>query len=210
MMVVQVSSKRKGSVYWIFALLFVLFFILAIFGFAADSGVGGAFCCLSIIFGIIAETSWASDKGQQVLVIQQQPQYVPVVQQQYFPAPQQVRAPVMPPPVNRVAAPVQQSPRTQQKSAAMWAADARNLELARNWEDAAEAYQKAGMFAEAGRIRQAHLEKEEQAMVQIGQVGNTVLNDSVMVAESTPKTCASCGNVSDPSWKICPHCSNPL
>jgi uncharacterized OB-fold protein len=47
-------------------------------------------------------------------------------------------------------------------------------------------------------------------MVQIGQVGNTVLNDSVMIAESTPKTCASCGNVSEPSWKICPHCSNPL
>jgi len=47
-------------------------------------------------------------------------------------------------------------------------------------------------------------------MVQIGQVGNTVLNDSVMIADNSQKTCGNCGNVAEPTWKICPHCSSQL
>ena len=162
---------------------------------------GGFICCCSVIFAISALST--KDINHQVVVIQQPQQYVPVIQQ--------VRT-VVQPPAPRYSPPpqIQQSrPALQQKSKQAWAAEARNLELARNWEDAADAYQEAGMFSEAGRIRQEHLE-QSQPMVQIGQVGNTVLNDSVMIAESTTKTCASCGNVPDPSWKICPHCSNPL
>jgi hypothetical protein len=150
---------------------------------------GGVMCCCSLIFAISALST--KNDTQRVVVVQQQPQYVPIIQQQARPA----------------------SPRTGPSSLGktpnQWITEAKNLELARNWEGAADAYQKAGMYEEAGRIRQEHLE-QNQPVVQIGHVGNTVLNDSVMIAESTPKTCASCGNVSEPSWKICPHCSNPL
>ena len=154
---------------------------------------GAIMCCCSLIFAISALST--KNDTQRVVVVQQQPQYIPVVQQVI----QQPKAAPRPNPPASIA----------MKTKERWVAEAKNLELARNWEGAADAYQKAGMFSEAGRIRQEHLE-QSQPMVQIGHVGNTVLNDSVMIAESTPKTCASCGNVSEPSWKICPHCSNPL
>ena len=161
-----------------------------------DPGVagicGGIMCLCSLIFAISALST--KNDTQRVVVVQQQPQYVPVVQQVI----QQPRPTTRP---NPPAAPI--------KNKTMWIAEAKNLELARNWEAAADAYQKAGMYAEAGRIRQEHLE-QNQPVVQIGQVGNTVLNDSVMIAESTQKKCVNCGNVAEPSWKICPHCSSQL
>ena len=153
---------------------------------------GAIMCCCSLIFAISALST--KNDTQRVVVVQQQPQYVPIIQQVI----QQPRPTTRPNP-----------PAATIKNKTMWIAEARNLELARNWEGAADAYQKAGMYEEAGRIRQEHLE-QSQPVVQIGHVGNTVLNDSVMIAESTPKTCTSCGNISEPAWKICPHCSNPL
>tara|TARA_B110000495_G_scaffold3618_1_gene2716 strand:+ start:477 stop:1265 length:789 start_codon:yes stop_codon:yes gene_type:complete len=165
---------------------------------------GGAMCCFSLIFAISALST--KNDTQRIVVVQQQPQYVPVIQPQYIPVPQQVRVPIAPP-LAQQAIPSASTGAVKTKQ--MWAAEAQNLVLARNWEGAAEAYQKAGMFSEAGQIRQAHLEKS-QPMVQIGQVGNTVLNDSVMIADNTPKSCAGCGITADPSWKICPHCSTHL
>tara|TARA_B100000767_G_scaffold264683_1_gene279866 strand:- start:6043 stop:6792 length:750 start_codon:yes stop_codon:yes gene_type:complete len=153
---------------------------------------GGIMCLCSLIYAISALST--KNDTQRVVVVQQQPQYVPVVQQVI----QQPRPTTKPNP-----------PATPIKNKSMWAAEARNLELARNWEAAADAYQKAGMYAEAGRIRKEHLE-QNQPVVQIGQVGNTVLNDSVMIAESTQKKCVNCGNVAEASWKICPHCSSQL
>ena len=165
---------------------------------------GAIMCCCSLIFAISALST--KNDTQRIVVVQQQPQYVPVIQPQYIPVPQQVRVPIAPP-LAQQAIPSASTGAVKTKQ--MWAAEAQNLVLARNWEGAAEAYQKAGMFSEAGQIRQAHLEKS-QPMVQIGQVGNTVLNDSVMIADNTPKSCAGCGITADPSWKICPHCSTHL
>ena len=51
---------------------------------------------------------------------------------------------------------------------------------------AAEAYEKAGLYAEAGRIRKEHLENT-QPVVQIGKVGDTILHDSVMISEDSEK-----------------------
>jgi len=59
---------------------------------------------------------------------------------------------------------------------------AQNLELARDWEKAALTYQEAGLYEEAGRIRMEHLENQG-SVVNIGQLGDTVLNDSVIVEE---------------------------
>ena len=153
---------------------------------------GGLMCCCSLIFAISALST--KNDTQRVVVVQQQPQYVPVVQQVI----QQPRVVAKPNP-----------PATPIKNQQMWLAEAKNLELARNWEAAADAYQKAGMYEQAGKIRQEHLE-QKQPVVQIGHVGNTVLNDSVMISDNSQLTCKSCGSNVEPTWKICPHCSNPL
>ena len=153
---------------------------------------GGLMCCCSLIFAISALST--KNDTQRVVVVQQQPQYVPVVQQVI----QQPRVVAKPNP-----------PATPIKNQQMWLAEAKNLELARNWEAAADAYQKAGMYEQAGNIRKEHLE-QKQPVVQIGHVGNTVLNDSVMISDNSQLTCKSCGSNVEPTWKICPHCSNPL
>ena len=64
-----------------------------------------------------------------------------------------------------------------------WHNKARNLELARDWEGAAQAYQKAGLYHEAGRIRQQHMEKNEpQVKIDIAQLGDNI-QDSVVMKE---------------------------
>ena len=159
----------------------------------SPSGVcGGLMCCGSLIFAFSALST--KNDTQRVVVVQQQPQYVPVVQQ------------VIQQPKNN---PKPQQPNMLARTKDMWMAEAKNLELARNWEEAAKAYEKAGMFAEAGRIRQENLE-QNQPVVQIGQVGNTVLNDSVMISDNSIKTCGNCGAVVEPTWNICPNCTNQL
>ena len=137
---------------------------------------------------------------ENVLIVQQQPQYVPVVQQ-VQPVIVQQRPPVIrQPPVG--PAKVSRNQLLQQ---------AQNMERARDFENAAELYQKAGSYEDAGRVRQAHLEKE-QAMVKIGQVGNTVLNDSVMMNNGSPAetTCWACQQPIQQGWNVCPHCQASL
>ena len=163
-------------------------------GFNPSGICGGLMCCGSLIFAFSALST--KNDTQRVVVVQQQPQYVPVVQQ------------VIQQPVQQQTTTNSQGSNSQAEIDA-WIGKARNLELARNWEEAAKAYEKAGMFAEAGRIRQEHLE-QSQPVVQIGQVGNTVLNDSVMISDNSIKSCANCGAVVEPTWNICPNCTNQL
>ena len=90
------------------------------------------------------------------------------------------------------------------------ASEARNLELARDFEAAANRYQEAGLFAEAGRVRKEHLEKDKP-VVQIGQIGDSVVKDSVIMGDSLkPPTCQGCGIEIQPEWKFCPSCKSPL
>ncbi len=205
------DGKKKKSMYWnVCIVLGILSFILiGASGSDDPSGdnvememCGSLLCCGSLIFAISALSTKVD--SHKVVVIQQQPQYVPVVQQ---PVIQQhvYQQPVMQQPVPR---PQPQQPVLPSQQDA-WKNKAINLERARNWEDAAIAYEKAGLYSEAGRIRQENLE-QSQPMVQIGQVGNTVLNDSVMIADNSPKTCSNCGNAVEANWNICPHCSSQL
>ena len=167
------------------------------------SMIGVGSCCFSIIFGIAAiSTSFGSK--EKVVIVQQQPQYIPVVQQVVQPV--QRAAPVQQPQQPPVGIPASVTTNQLRKQA-------QNLEKARDFDAAAKLYQKAGMYEDAGRVRQAHLEKEEQAMVQIGQVGNTVLNDSVMIndgAPAGPKTCWACQNTIEDTWAVCPNCEASL
>jgi hypothetical protein len=167
----------------------------------SPSGVcGGLMCCGSLIFAFSALST--KNDTQRVVVVQQQPQYVPVVQQV-------VHQPVIQSPSTAASVNPRQAPPSPKVQAEQLIKKAKNFELARNWEQAATAYEKAGMFAEAGRIRQEHLE-QTQPVVQIGQVGNTVLNDSVMISDNSNRNCPNCGNAVEPTWNICPNCTNQL
>jgi hypothetical protein len=69
-----------------------------------------------------------------------------------------------------------------------WANKGRNLELARDWDGAANAYQKAGLYVEAGRVRQSHMEKEEaQVKINIDRIGHNI-QDSVVMGDSDADT----------------------
>ena len=104
----------------------------------------GIFCCGAMIFAIIALSTKVEQP--QVVLIQQKTQLAP--------------AP------NQIIENTPEKPDMFAKTKEMWGNEAKNLELARNWEGAAKAYEKAGSYAEAGRIRQEHLE-QKQPIVQI-------------------------------------------
>ena len=165
------AKKRKqywnaciilGIIGWIFLTPFMA-------GEDSDSTCGSLLCCTSLVFAISALTT--PNDNKQLVVIQQPAQYVPVPQQ---------------PIIQQVRAPQQKTPSAPAKTKGMWVQEAQNLELARNWEGAADAYEKAGLYAEAGRIRKEHLENT-QPVVQIGKVGDTILHDSVMISEDSEK-----------------------
>ena len=191
------------------------------------AGIGGLFCCSGIIMLIVA--SLASKPATKTVVVQQG--YVPqgqVVQGRTqviqtgavvktgftgtMPT-QKARASVQT--QQPIQQPIQQ-PKVKQGAAPSMdeinklAAEANNLELARDFEKAAELYQKAGLFAEAGRIRQTYLENDKP-VVQIGQIGDSVVKDSVIMGQQNqPQTCRNCGVETQPEWKFCPSCNIPL
>ena len=160
-------------------------------------------CCSSLFAGIIA-ISQGSKKA--TVVVQQMPQmYTQPVIQQVIQQPTQPR--------QQAQMPIQQPQQRQptQGNQQNFAQQAKNLEMARDFKGAAEMYQKAGLFAEAGRVRQNHLEKDDKPMVQIGQVGNSVVKDSVVMGTpNQPTSCHSCGASIQADWKFCPSCNSPL
>lgn len=162
------DAKRKRTQYWNTCI--VLGCLGAVFMVPYNdemNACGAGLCCFSMIFAISALTTPVNE--QQVVVIQQQPQFVPVAQR-----PVQQRDTRTQPQIGK--------PNMFAKTKEMWMQEAKNLELARNWNEAAKAYEKAGMYAEAGRIRKEYLE-DKQPLVKIGKLGDTILNDSVMISE---------------------------
>ena len=197
-------------------------------GFVA--GFGGLFCCGAIIVGIVAMSS-GSSSTKTILVNQGFVPQTTMVQ----PNQQVIRTGTvmktgmtgqMPIDANRPKQAKQQAnftqtsaPAKQQEKATSappsmdeidkLAAEAKNLELARDFSKAAEMYQKAGLFAEAGRIRQTHLENDKP-VVQIGQIGDSVVKDSVIMGDQKSNLCPDCGIVTQPEWKFCPSCNISL
>ena len=169
------------------------------------NGCGGILCCFGIIMLIVGAST--PNAAPRAYVVQQpvMPTHTTIVQQQVAP-----RTGGMP--INQPKA----EPSTSAKSATPTMADiesmasqARNLELARDFEKAADMYQKAGMFAEAGRIRKTYLENDKP-VVQIGQIGDSVVKDSVIIGDKTELICHNCGAETQANWKFCPSCNTPL
>ena len=168
-------------------------------------------CCFSIIAGLVA-ISHGSKKA--TVVVQQMPQMYtqPVIQQviqQPIQQQPQGQMPVQQQPQGQM--PVQQQRQVNQGNQQNFAQQAKNLEMARDFKGAADMYQKAGLFAEAGRVRKSHLEKDDKPVVQIGQVGNSVVKDSVVMGNKNQSiNCPNCGSVIQADWKFCPTCNSPL
>ena len=146
----------------------------------ADESLIG--CCFWLVVSIIITSSGYDAKKKsriQQVVYVQQPQ-VPV-QQVIHHTYQQSPVVAQPVPVSqpvRGPAPLERKAR----DAESWVKKARNLELARDWDGAAQAYQKAGLYHEAGRIRQQYLEKDESG-VNIQIQGGDTIHDSVIMRD---------------------------
>jgi len=167
------KGSTRMTIGWIGVILVIIWFI------SMAGRNFGASCCMVIVFGIIAYSGHKARKlaMRQVVIIQPNVQQVPIIVQTQAPAVNvQPQAQVMPTPAS--LAPT--------KTQGEWLRTARNLETARDWEGAAKAYQEAGLFGEAGRIRQENLEDDDDKVVlNIDRIGDTVLHDSVMMSDSS-------------------------
>ncbi len=135
-------------------------------------------CCFWLVVSILITSSGYEAKKKaanlQKVVYIQQPPVQQVVHHTYQQAPVAQPRPTPVPKAQTHNAPA--------KSQAEWAMDARNLEMARDWERAAQAYQKAGLYAEAGRIRQQYMEKDDSG-VNIQIQGGDTIHDSVIMRD---------------------------
>ena len=190
------------------------FFALSvmIFFFAPATGIfelGMIACCSGFITGIVA-LSLSFNGGRKTVIVQTIPQIAvgPIAPQMY--AQQSPQPQVRQQPASRViSAPPNKPPAPNMANSV--ANQAKNLELARDFEGAAKLYQKAGLFGEAGRIRKEYLEKDESPMVQIGHVGDSIVRDSVVMNEPhSTGICKSCGLQIQPDWKFCPGCNSSI
>ena len=131
-------------------------------------------CCCFVGMGFLAivdSGKKARNAAQnQVIYIPQQP-VQQVVHQTYI----QQQAPVQ-------QQPVPAAPASPVKSQAQWAMEARNFEVALNWDKAAESYEKAGLFEEAGRVRQIQMEKGGSG-VNIHVKSGDTYHDSVVMKD---------------------------
>ncbi len=148
---------------------------------SVDYGAGGCCCVFGFLSLFIVQSGKDAQKRSQAqLLFVQQP--TPQVihhhtTHSYVPQPAPTQVPISVPQAAKPVAP----PIAPNSAANDWATEARNLELARDWEGAAKAYQKAGMYEEAGRVREMHLErKEPQVKIDIAQLGDNIQDSVVM------------------------------
>jgi hypothetical protein len=148
---------------------------------STDYGAGACCCVIGFISLLIVQSGKDAKKRAQtqVLFVQQPtPQVIHHhTTHSYVPQPAPSQVPVSVPKATKPAPPSTPPANSTQG----WATEARNLELARDWEGAAKAYQKAGMYEEAGRVREMHLEKKEpQVKIDIAQLGDNIQDSVVM------------------------------
>ena len=179
------NGTNRINIGWGGAILFgVTALMMAMTG--AEEAIGGACCWIIIFVAIAISGQQAKEEANKANIL-----YIPQVpiQQVVQPSVPQQAPNVIPnsPPVV-VAKPAPAGPDKYPDTSEGWAEKARNLELARDWNGAAKAYQKAGLYAEAGRIRQAHMEKEDpQVKINIDRIGHNI-QDSVVMRDSDADT----------------------
>lgn len=209
------GGANPATNWWVFFALSILVYFLGMGFDLIELGMVG--CCSGLITFIVAITL-SFDKRKQTILVQNIPQVVVghIPQQSYVPQNAQPQIRQQPKPPSRVISPPRHKPPQQQKPQApnianSVAQQAKNLELARDFEGAAKLYQKAGLFGEAGRIRKEYIEKDDSPMVQIGHVGDSIVRDSVVMNEVNPADhCQHCGVSIQPDWRFCPGCNSSI
>ena len=90
---------------------------------------------------------------------------------------------------------------------------ARRLEKAKEYARAAKAYYDLGMFPEAARAGKLQMEIDPSTTVYIGSVGDTIIQDSVVMNDQERghgSQCKRCGQSVQSDWSTCPFCTSPL
>ena len=90
---------------------------------------------------------------------------------------------------------------------------ARQLEKAKEYARAAKAYYDLGMFPEAARAGKLQMEIDPSTTVYIGSVGDTFIQDSVVMNDQERghgSQCKRCGQSVQSDWSTCPFCTSPL
>lgn len=91
--------------------------------------------------------------------------------------------------------------------------EARQLEQANEYAKAAKAYYDLGMFPEAARAGNLQMEIDPSTTVYIGSVGDTIIQDSVVMnpdGQGHDSKCKRCGQGVQTDWSTCPFCTSPL
>ena len=176
------QDKVKNN-FWIWLGYGLIFLVFMMAGGLRDD-TASVLCCSGIFLLVIGYYIKGQEKRRRVFVIQN-----PI----YRPSPTQVTPPPLlvpkqPSPRSVVVAqPTSSEAISSNENKVDWEEKARNLEIARDWEKAAEAYQKAGLYSEAGRIRKDHLEKDDsQVKIHVDRIGHNI-QDSVYMEESDKK-----------------------
>ena len=194
------KKNKSQNRFFISILIYVV-----IAAFASNSELPSVACCISILFLLSYDSAYRTlkkyDKRVKVIIVQQPPSQI-IQTHHYHQQPIQQQ-------------PVQQNQIQRNELSPEFKLNyAKNLEKARNFEKAAEAYFELGLFEESARIRQTYLEKDNSTTVNIGKVGDTHINDSVVMNEqsatTTTRTCPSCQQEIESHWTTCPFCTKPF
>ena len=194
------KKNKSQNRFFISILIYVV-----IAAFASNSELPSVACCISILFLLSYDSAYRTlkkyDKRVKVIIAQQPPSQI-IQTHHYHQQPIQQQ-------------PVQQNQIQRNELSPEFKLNyAKNLEKARNFEKAAEAYFELGLFEESARIRQTYLEKDNSTTVNIGKVGDTHINDSVVMNEqsatTTTRTCPSCQQEIESHWTTCPFCTKPF
>ena len=168
-------------------------FLIIISSTPGDSDAIPGCCCFLILFCLLLQSGYEQKKkAQNQMVYIPQPIQQQVIHHTHTYTPPQVIQQPTPRPKPRPlgASPVKNTPKKKLGTSTHkypdtppgWAQKAKNLELARDWVGAADAFQKAGLYAEAGRIRQQYMEKDESG-VNIQIQGGDTIHDSVIMRD---------------------------
>lgn len=222
----ELIEKKKKQRYWGIGIIVASIVIAGVSGTATvPSSIASLLCCFG---GVLLIIGFLGTKGDNRLVYVQGQQPVQQVMMQ----------PVIQQPVvqQQVAQPMQSADTMK----AQFVQDkklehlkiAQQREMARDYEGAIREYEAAEEFSEAGRVRSLmqNMGQSNQAapvQVNIGQVGSSVVQDSVVMANQQPNpqpvaapqqvaatvsndVCRHCNAAITPGWQYCPACNNPV
>ena len=221
----ELIEKKKKQRNWGIGIIVASIIIAGVIRTPAAQSTASLFCCLGGVLLIIGLVG--SGEKNRLVYVQAQTAVQPVMMQPVIQQPvvqQQVAQPMQS--AGAMKAQFEQDKKLEHLKIAQ------QREMARDYDGAVREYEAAEEFSEAGRVRalmQSMGQSNQAAPVQvnIGQVGNSVVQDSVVMANQQPSSqpvaapqqvappvsnnvCPHCNAAITPGWQYCPSCNNPL